>query len=191
MGKGLPRSLSRNRALTQGIGAPGAGVGQAQAEAKLIETVLTFDGDAVALVDEAGVVAHGNKKIFDFPEGLIQFVGAVVDLAVVKDAAGVDDDFAGDFGLGTAAADAGATLATTEQDLVPTTAIGPATAGATTAKGASTTTESGALLDGTTTAKDVYLNVLVDDADHDVDTTPTNLLITGTVKLLWRNLGDL
>lgn len=44
--------------------------------------------------------------------------------------------------------------------------------------------------DGTTTAADVYLNFLVDDADHDVTSTPANLVVSGTVTLHWVNLGD-
>ena len=42
------------------------------------------------------------------------------------------------------------------------------------------------VLDGTATAKDLYLNVLVDDADQAGGT----LTITGTISITWINLGD-
>jgi hypothetical protein len=64
---------------------------------------------------------------------------------------------------------------------------GLAVAGATTAKGVST---AAATLDGTDTAVDLFLNFLVDDTDHDVTTTPANLIVSGTITLHWINLGD-
>lgn len=44
--------------------------------------------------------------------------------------------------------------------------------------------------DGHTTPKDVYLNILVDDTDQDVTTTPCNIIVNGTITLHWVNLGD-
>lgn len=152
-------------------------------------TVLTFTDVHVPLVDEAGVVAYGGLKVYDFPQGLINFTGAVADLALTKSSTGVNATWDGDFGLGTVTASNNGTLATTEQDLIPTTATPQAVAGATTASGASTSTEAPQLLDGTATAKDVYLNLLVDDADHDVTTTPCDLIVNGTVTINWANLS--
>ena len=93
-------------------------------------------------------------------------------------------------GLGTVTATSDATLATTEQNLIPTTATPQASASATTANAQSTATESGAIFDGTTTPVDVYLNLLVDDADHDVTGTATNIIVNGTITLYYANLGD-
>jgi hypothetical protein len=151
--------------------------------------VVTFVNTPIPLVDEAGVVAYGSLKVLDLPAGAIMFLGATADLALTKSAAGVDDTWDGDFGLGTTAAGNDNALATTEQDLIPTTATPQAVAGATTATGQSTATEAPVIHDGTTTPVDVYLNLLVDDADHDVTTTPTNLIVTGTVTLVYANLG--
>jgi len=157
----------------------------------LRKAVVTLAATPVALVDEAGIVAYGGLKILDLPEGLITFLGAVADLAVTKDAAGVNDDWDGDFALGTATAGIDATLTGTEADLIPSTATPQAVAGATTATGLSTGTEAPALFDGSTTAVDVFLNFLVDDADHDVTTTPTNLVVSGTVTVLYALAGDI
>lgn len=209
----------------------------------LNKTILTLDEVVFALTDNAGTVAYSGKKLYDFPAGAILCLGALANLTVTKDAAGVDADFNGDFSVGTVTASNNATLAGTEANLIKSTAMPQAVAGATTAKGGAVNTiaaltdnstgtaadtiaeitgaaNAGSsdlapvenavaslaakvnelidaltgtriqLLDGTTTPVDVYLNFLVDDADHDVTTTPTNLLVSGTLTLYTINLGD-
>jgi hypothetical protein len=153
------------------------------------KTVLTFTNAAIALTDEAGVVAYGGLKVYDLPAGSILILGALADLDITKSSAGVNNDWDGDFGVGTATAGNNNALATTEQDIIPTTATPQASAGATTANGQSSATEN-KVHDGTGTAKDVYLNFLVDDADHDVGSTACNLIVNGTLTLHWINLGD-
>lgn len=156
----------------------------------VIKTIITCTDLTVALTDEAGVVAYLGHKLYDMPAGAIHFMGATANLALTKSSAGVNDDWDGDFALGTVTASNNATLATTEQNLIPTTATPQASSGATTATGQSTATEAGTIINGTSTAMDVYLNILVDDADHDVTSTPCNLIINGTITILWANLGD-
>lgn len=194
MSKGLPRSIRRSVAArpTAVVGTSAVtGVSVTQEPVSSVQkTVLRFTDVALPLVDQAGVVAYGGLKVYDFPEGQVCVLGAVADLAVTKSSAGVNNDWDGDFGLGTVTASNNATLSSTEQNLIPTTATPQATSGATTAKGASTATESGTVLDGRATAADVFLNFLVDDTDHDVTTTPCNLILNGTVTLHWINLGD-
>lgn len=155
------------------------------------KTKLTFTNVDIALVDEAGVVAYKGTKVFDFPDGAILFLGAKADLALTKSSAGVNADWDGDFSLGTVTASNNETLASTEQDLIPTTPTPQAVSGATTAKGVSTSTEACKVFNGTSTAIDAYLNFLVDDADHNVTGTPCNLIVNGTVELHWVNLGDI
>jgi hypothetical protein len=171
MSKGLPKGLAKS-------------------DRQMITQTFTFKDKHLALTDEAGVVAYGSLQLLDLPAGLAAFIGAVADLAVTKSSAGVNADWDGDFGLGTAAASNNSTLASTEQDMIPTTATPQAVSGATTAKGISTSTEAFKLLDGTSTAKDIFLNFLVDDADHDVTTTPCDLILNGTVKVTYCMLGD-
>lgn len=156
------------------------------------QTKFTFTSTPFALADAAGVVAYVGKKILTFPQGNILVFGAAADLVVKKSSAGVIDAFDGDFSLGTVTASNNATLSSTEQDIIPTTptpqATGAGAAAFTTAKGINTAAI--APLDGTATAKELYLNFLIDDTDHDVTTTPANLLVTGTVLVSWINLGD-
>lgn len=154
------------------------------------KTVLTFVNQAVVLADNAGVVAFGSRQVYDFPAGLVMWEGAVERVDLTKSSAGVNADWDGDISLGTVAANNGATLATTEQDLIPTTSTPQAVAGVTTGDALSTSTEAPKLFDGTATAKDIFLNVLIDDADHDVTTTPCNIIVNGTITFYWRLLGD-
>lgn len=152
-------------------------------------TTITFTNATVALADATGTCAYGSANIYTLPQGNIVYVGATSNLALTKSSTGVNVDWDGDFGIGTAAAAADATLSATEQNLLPTTATPQAAAGATTAKGESTASEH-IVIDGTSTASKVYLNLLVDDADHDVTTTPCNLVLNGTITIVWINTGD-
>lgn len=191
MGSRVMKSKKDFRSAYNAFNATGgtvAGTGVAASNAAgYTKTVLTFKDTPIPLADNAGVVAYGGLKVFDFPQGSIAIQGATANLAVTKSSAGVIATFDGDFGLGTVTATNDATLATTEQNVIPTTATPQAVSGATTAKGRST---AALLLDGTTTAVDLFLNFLVDDADHDVTTTPCNLILNGTVTVLWANMGD-
>lgn len=170
-----------------------AGVAAAN-EAGYVKTVLTFNNKTVPIVDAAGVVARVALKILDLPEGLIAIAGATANLALEAvtvdpeaETPGVSLTWDGDFGIGSAAAAADATLTGTEQNIIPTTATPQAVAGATTAKGVST---AALQLDGTAAAVDIYLNVLIDDVDQDVTSEPANLVINGTVTLVWSLIGD-
>jgi len=164
----------------------GAGVWASDA-AGFTKTVLNFKNTPIVLADAAGVVAYGGLKIFDFPQGSIVIQGATANLTVTKTSTGVQATWNGDFGVGTVTASNDATLSTTEQNIIPTTPTPAAVAGVTSAKGRST---AAVTLDGTTTAVDAYINFLVDDANHDVTTTPCNLILNGTVTILWANMGD-
>jgi len=155
------------------------------------KVTLTLTNTPVVLVDNPGTVAYGGLLIATLPQGAMMFLGATADLALTLSAAGVNADWDGDFGLGTVTAtnDAGP-LAGTEQDLIPNTATPQAVGSATTATGQSTATEAPIIHDGTTTPIPVFLNFLVDDADHDVTSTPTNILCNGTITLLYADMGD-
>jgi hypothetical protein len=152
-------------------------------------TVFTFLNTAVVLADEAGVVAYGGLKIYDFPAGAIKFIGCLTDVDLTKSSIGVNADWDGDFGLGTITASNNATLAATEQNILPTTATPQAVAGVTTANGFSTAAED-VTIDGTATAVDMFFNILIDDADHDVTGAACNIILNGTLTLIWTNLGD-
>lgn len=182
----LASQVALDRAQVNRLGAGANGVGALSASREAITTVLTLTALSIALVDNAGVVAHGGKKIMDFPAGYIAIESVVADLAVTKSSAGVDAAWDGDFSLGSVIADTDASLTSTEADIIASTATPQAVAGVTTAIGSKLTATN---LDGTTTPVDMYLNVIVDDADHNVTGTACNLLFTGTITVTWRNMG--
>lgn len=94
----------------------------------------------------------------------------------------------GDFSLGSAVVtNNGGGLAGDEADILPSTATPQAVAGVTTATGRNT---AAAYIDGTTSPVDVFLNFLIDDADQDIDTETASIIATGTVTIVWVNLGD-
>lgn len=189
----IPKTKDEVRAFYEGSpgeqgGTPnGTGVTVSASQAGYTKTVLSFENVAIAMADAAGVVAYGGLKVFDFPEGLIHILGATANLDLTKSSAGIIATWDGDFGVGTVTASNNATLASTEQNVIPTTATPQAVAGVTTADGVST---GSVLLDGTTTPVDLFLNFLVDDADHDVTTTPADIIVNGTLTFIWAHLGD-
>jgi hypothetical protein len=187
---GGAKTFSSALVTTAGIGAA-AGTGVAataeNGDGILHQTTLTFTNVDVVLTDEAGVIAYGGLKFYTLPEGAIVVHGAVANLAVTKSSAGVNVDWDGDFAIGTVTAANDADLTSTEADVLPKTATPQAAAGATTAHGVNA---AAAYLDGTTAAKELFVNFLVDDADHDVTSTPCNLILNGTIKITWINAGD-
>ncbi len=154
-------------------------------------TVLKFTNVAIPLTDQAGVVAYKGTKIWDFPEGAILFLGASANIVLTKSSTGVIATWAGLFSVGSVIASNNATLTSTEQDMIPSTVTPAATAGVGAAKGLSTSTESAKVFNGSATPLDAYINLLVNDTDHDVTTTPCNLILNGTLILNWVNLGDI
>lgn len=153
-------------------------------------TILTFTARDVEMLDEAGVAAYGGSAVYDFPAGLIHVFGCVANLSVLKSGAGINANFDGDFSVGTTTADNDASLATTEQDIIPSTATPQASSGATTAKGYNVAAI--APLDGTVTPVSLFLNFLIDDADQDITGGgASSLLVSGLLIFHWVNLGDL
>lgn len=158
------------------------------------QTVLTLTATPITITDDAGVAQYGGVKIYDFPLGSICTLGGVVSGILTAGVTGtIIDNWDGDVALGTATATTGATLTGTEADVLQSTAV---SAGAADKDGvaeafqiATALTESGARwFDGTATAKDLYLNFVIDD---DATHTTGTATFTGTVTITWMNLGAL
>ena len=151
-----------------------------------IRTVLKLDKLVITMTDATTAGCHGSVKLYDFPACNLLFLGATCDLTVTAGTGGITDTAAVVAAIGTAAVStADATLTTTEADLIPSTAATLA-AGAGAAKG-KTLTAGVVVFDGTTTAKDAYLNFAVPDAGSTGNDT---LIVSGTITLVWSNLGD-
>lgn len=157
------------------------------------KTVLTCTATPVTIADDAGVAQYGGVKVYDFPAGMICTMGAVVSGNLTAGVTGtIIDNWDGDVALGTVTATTGATLTGTEADIMQSVAVSAGTSdkiGVVDAVSVATAlTESGARwLDGTATAKDMYLNFVIDDnATHTAGTAT----FTGTIEFIWMNLGD-
>jgi hypothetical protein len=154
---------------TKNIGAAATSVTAVERGNGIIhQTVLTFAAKSIAVTD-AGSTGHASLKIYDFPEGMIRINGVLPSLAIATTAAWAPTTPV--VSLGTAAAGAGATLLTTEQNVVPSTAItitdGASTLAAVTGSvtaisllvdssaGTASDTAVAALADGSTYANDI------------------------------------
>lgn len=150
------------------------------------QTVLTLAAVPVTMRDtEQG----GGVKIYDFPLGRIQRIGATGTIAVTTTsilANTLNTGVTCNWGIGSTT-QASATLATTEQDFVNVQAF---TASATIDVAGANSTGVGpavlASLDGTSAAVDAYLNLAVAGAT-DIDGNAT-VTVSGTVKITWVNL---
>ena len=145
---------------------------------------------AAIQVDGATGVGFGSAVISDFPEGNIMILGAVANLQFTKaaGASGIQAAFDGDFAIGSAPAGS-ASLAGTSGDIIPSTALGAATAGVSpVVRGASTTTQGGSILDNTDGSLEMNLNLLIDDANISAD--DQDLTVTGELYIAYTVLGD-
>ena len=158
----------------------------------LHKTVLTCTALPISIADDAGVAQYGGVKVYDFPAGLINTLGAVIDGAVTLGTTGtIINTWAGGIALGTVTATTGATLVSTEANIMKEVDVAAATSKVAVVDAVSVATvltESAASwLDGTATAIDMYLNLVVDDdATHTAGTGS----FTGTITFFWLNLGD-
>lgn len=151
------------------------------------QTTITLDNMTQAVVN--GTEFQGTK-IYDFPEARIYVVGAVATLQQKTTsvlASTLNASVTGAIGVGTATASA-TTLATTMQDIIPTTAFTSSATINVAGTAVTAVLASPAVFDGTATAKDLYLNTAyATTTDVDADATQT---ISGTIVVTWINLGD-
>ena len=157
------------------------------------KTVLECNALAVTITDDAGVAQYGGAQVYDFPQGMLLIKGARVSGILTAGVTGtIIDNWDGDTALGTVTATTGSTLTGTEADIMQSTAVSAGASdklGVVTAVSIATAlTESGARwLDGSTTAKNMFLNFVIDD---DATHTAGTAAFTGTVEFNWEMLGD-
>ena len=148
------------------------------------QTTITLDDVPITIAYGGSVTnkSSGGTKIMDFPEGRILIHGVTVDsFTMATNTTGLEAADGGDFAFGTAVA-SGATITGTEVDLCPSTSIDPITNITSSALSAS------AQFDGTSTAKDMYVNVIIDAGDLGASTT--GVVDSATIKVTWSQLGD-
>lgn len=156
------------------------------------KTVLTLTATPITISDDAAVAQYGGVKVYDFPEGLIVIKAAMVTGNLTGGVTGtIINTFDGDVALGTVTASTGATLVSTEANIMISNAISQAVAKVAAVAGVSSATQvtesASAWLDGTATAIDCYLNFVIDD---DATHTAGTAAFTGTITILWAYIGD-
>lgn len=166
--KGLPRSLSRSAA---GSGSSG-------------KTVPIKDL-AIRTTGATGV-GFGTAVIRGLPEGNILLLGAVAYLQFTKLDAGTIATFDGDYSIGTVPTADVDVSDPGEADIIPSTALGAATAGVSPMVRGSNATQ--VILDNTDGSLEVNLNLLIDDASVSAD--DQDFTVSGVLSLAYIVLGD-
>lgn len=188
------KRIMREGGSTDGLGAKnGSTVSSKEyGDNVLHKTVLTCTATPITIADDAGVAQYGGVKVYDFPAGMICTLGAVIAGAVTLGTTGtIIDTWAGGIALGTVTATTGATLVSTEANIMKEVDVAAAVAKVAAIDAVSVATvltESAASwIDGTATAVDMFLNLVVDDdATHTAGTGS----FTGTITFFWMNIGD-
>lgn len=164
--KGMIRSLARNPF--------------AQPVRKLSIPVRAL---ALSIAGTTGV-GFGTVPIGDLPPGNILFLGAVAYMQFTTADGDVVATYDGDYSIGSAPT-ADAALAGAEVDIIPSTAMGAATAGVSpVVRGANATQ---VMLDNTDGSLELNLNVLIDD----VSISGTgDFLVSGVLHIAFTVLGD-
>lgn len=164
-----------------GLTVSDAGVGEVH------RTTFTFDAMALTVTD---ALAYASQQVYDFPAGRILVLGATGSLQFAVTGVRTDtinDDASLTWALGTAAA-SNITLSSTMVNLLPkATKVLDGTDDALTTASTNALAAS-AHIDGTGTALDAFLNVGFEtntqiDADGELE-------ITGSITVVWLNLGD-
>lgn len=148
--------------------------------------ILTLASTPVTVANTTGA-SFGNVKLYDFPAGRIYLLGGSSSLTFTWTGEDIAATGSGDYSIGSTGT-ADATLNSTDVDMQASTAmLDPFVSGVGTGSGVFA---SPAAFDGTATAIDMYLNMIIDDADV-ADGASDTVLVSGTVKFAWVDFGDI
>lgn len=168
--KGLQRSLSRGPKVTA----------QVVREKIVIDKTLTFTGVTDTVVRQEAVIG-------DFPEGNILLLGAVARLTFTgPTSANLTNDWEGDVSIGSAP-NANTALQNAEVDIIPATALGPASSEVVAATRIANATQ--VVLDNTDGSLEINLNMMLDGNEVTNEETAA-IRVTGTLDLAYIVLGD-
>jgi hypothetical protein len=141
---------------------------------------------AIAIAD--GAPGYGTAVIGGLPEGNILFMAAVGYLQFTSSDADLTATFDGDFSVGTVATADGDVSDANEADILPSTAMGAATAKLSPViRSVSTDALGGLIIDNTAATLELNLNVLIDDA---AISGAVDMTATGYIDLVYIVMGD-
>lgn len=167
MSKGLPRALKSAKSPIKKISIPVRAL-------------------AIAVTGTSGV-GYGTAVASSLPQGNILFLGAVAYMQFTTADTDVTTTFDGDYGIGTTPLTDG-TITGGDVDLVPSTALGAATARVSpVVRGVSTDALGGGIIDNTAGDLEVNINLLIDDATI---SGAADFTVTGTIEIALLVMGD-
>jgi len=135
-----------------------------------------------------GAPGFGTSVIAGLPQGNILFLGAVAYLQFQTTDADITATFDGDFSIGTVPTVDNDLADANEADIIPSTAMGAATAKLSPViRGVSTDALGGLIIDNTANTLELNLNVLIDDA---AISGAAIFTANGTVSLAYLVMGD-
>lgn len=167
--KGLPRSLARML--------------PASATTPIVKQSIPVLARTLAVVD--GAPGRGTLVLGDLPEGNILFLGAVSYLRFTTADADITATFDGDYSVGTVPTADNDLADSGEADLIPSTALGAATAKVSPLVRGTNATQ--VVLDNTDGSLEVNLNLLIDDA---AISGAADFTVEGYVQIVYSVLGD-
>ena len=171
-GKGLPRSLKNRK----------------EKDRDIVRKTLDLTGKTVTVSATGAAIGFGSAEIGDFAEGNISFKSCVASVGFAGTGSddNLSDTWSGDFGIGTTAAN-DATITGTDVNIIPSTAIGTATAEVIDAVKATNVTP--AIFDNTDGSLEVNLNLLIDAADI-TDDESVEITLSGSVVIEYSVMGN-
>lgn len=180
--------LSATTAAGAGTGTTLTGMAVTESGNGVVQkTTFTFTNWTPTVLDATTGV---GTKIYDFPDGRIFVLGSTGTNTFTTTsvlASTLHASVSCRWGVGTVT-QTNATLATTEQDLLPVTTFTSSATIAVVNTATSGALAAAAAFDGTATAKDAYFNISV-PTGTDIDANAT-VAVNGTVTITWLNLGD-
>lgn len=169
MSKGLPRSMAN-----------------APASAAAVRKV-TVPVRALTLNVADGAPGFGTAVIGSLPQGNLLYLGAVSYMQFATADADVTATFDGDYSIGTTAT-ADNVITGSDADIVPSAAMGAATAKLSpVVRSASTDALGGMVIDNTDGSLELNLNVIIDDA---AISGAAAFTVEGSVEIAYIVLGD-
>lgn len=169
-------AIAHSKLAVDGIGDVVAAAASAtEVAGALTITTITITNAVLTATDTSD--EGESVKIFDFDAGAFTLLSAVANLSVVSSAGATNTFYVS---VGTVAAADDSDLTSTEADVVARATINT-TAGTVLTNAVDAVLASPTALDGTATAKDLYLNLAIDDDNMNADVTNT---FSGTITLI-------
>ncbi len=156
-----------------------------QGNAFMHRTILQLINVPVTVANTTGA-SFGKVQVYDFPETRFQLFGGNCDLQFNWAGTGIGAAGSGDASLGTTGT-TDATLGGTDVDLMASAALTDPFVSGVGALAGSLVKDTE--FDGSGTAKDMFLNIIIDDADV-ADLDSSVVLVNGIIEFAWVAYGD-